>query len=81
MQYILASAADTTEADSGHRKPTTVRQNLNTLDKNFRDIAQHHILSVAGEGLLSFNILYSTLLFSWGISYIFTDRKAIHFSQ
>lgn len=48
-ETIEVADEGTTEVNSEDGKPATLPQGLNRLDDNFRDIAQHHILSVAGD--------------------------------
>ncbi|KAJ7379055.1 Rho GTPase-activating protein 1 [Desmophyllum pertusum] len=40
---------DAAKVNSSETKPTSIHQSLSELDDNFRDIAKHRILSVAGD--------------------------------
>ena len=44
--YVTTDAA---KVNSSETKPTSIHQSLSELDDNFRDIAKHRILSVAGK--------------------------------
>lgn len=46
---VVDEGPDRREVDSVEGNLTSLRQSLNKLDDNFRDIARHHILSVAGD--------------------------------
>ena len=39
-------------------RPTSIHQNLSALNDNFRDIARHRILSVAGKSLYNYCVLH-----------------------
>jgi len=44
---FLTDAAETNSSEP--LRPTSIHQNLSALNDNFRDIAKHRILSVAGK--------------------------------
>lgn len=45
----LVLSTDAAEVHSSETEPTSIRQSLGALNDNFRDIARHRILSVAGN--------------------------------
>lgn len=56
---FLTDAAEPNSSET--LRPTSIHQNLSALNDNFRDIARHRILSVAGKSL---SIIYMYTLFS-----------------
>lgn len=56
---FLTDAAEPSSSET--LRPTSIHQNLSALNDNFRDIARHRILSVAGKSL---SIIYMYTLFS-----------------